>query len=116
MKPILTFLALNGIRNIMYVDNGRTAASTKAKADCNYGFAIDTFVKAGFTIAEDKSDKVGDSVQQKEYLGFKIDSVGMAVFVPVLKMALLQSQLMTFLGLKSYKVRDVASMSENSSL
>jgi hypothetical protein len=33
MKPILTFLALNGIRNIMYVDDGRTAASTKAKAD-----------------------------------------------------------------------------------
>jgi hypothetical protein len=73
MKPILTFLAQNGIRNIMYLDDGRTAASTKAKADRDYGFAIDTFAKAGFAIFEDKSDKVGDSAQGREYLGFKID-------------------------------------------
>jgi hypothetical protein len=87
MKPILTFLALNGIRNIMYVDDGRTAASKKAKADRDYGFAINTFVKAGFIISKDKSNKVGDLAQPKEYLGFEIDSVGMVVFVPALKMA-----------------------------
>jgi hypothetical protein len=59
-------------------------------------------VKAGFTIAKDKSDKVGDSAQRKEYLGFEIDSVGMAAFVPALKMARIQSQLKAFLSLKSY--------------
>jgi hypothetical protein len=47
------------------VDDGRTAASTKAKVDSDYEFAISIFVKAGFTVAIEKSDKFGDSAQKK---------------------------------------------------
>jgi DNA polymerase elongation subunit (family B) len=80
--------------------------------DNDYALTIDTFIKVGFTIALDKSDKVGDSSQCKEYLGFVIDTRDMTVHVPELKMARITALLKEFLASKThlYKVRDVASM------
>jgi hypothetical protein len=62
MRPILLFLSLQGIRDTMYVDDGRVVGATKVKANNDYALTIDTFKKAGFTIALDKSDKVGEPV------------------------------------------------------
>jgi hypothetical protein len=33
MKPLLAYLASIGIRNIMYLDDGRTSGATKKKAE-----------------------------------------------------------------------------------
>jgi hypothetical protein len=51
MKPILTYLALIGIRNMMYVDDGRVNAATNDRADRDYAITIEVFSKAGFTVA-----------------------------------------------------------------
>jgi hypothetical protein len=59
MRPVVFFLSLEGVRSTMYVDDGRTLAGSKEKADKDYKLTLDTFLKAGFTIAEDKSDKLG---------------------------------------------------------
>jgi hypothetical protein len=61
MRPVLSFLSLEGVRSTMHVDDGRTLAGSKEKADKDYKLTLDTFLKAGFTIAEDKSDKVGSA-------------------------------------------------------
>jgi hypothetical protein len=36
-------------------------ASTKQRADADYGRTIEVFEKAGFTVNKEKSDKLGDS-------------------------------------------------------
>jgi hypothetical protein len=70
----------------MYVDDGRTAAGSKQQADRDYATNIRVFTEAGFTVAEEKSDKLGDSAQRKEYLGFVIDTNEMSVHVPERKL------------------------------
>jgi hypothetical protein len=40
------------------------------------------FEKAGFTVNKEMLDKLGDSAQRKEYLGFCINTKEMAVYVP----------------------------------
>jgi hypothetical protein len=40
MRPILTYLYLLGIRIMMYVDDGKTAAGSKQQADSNYATTI----------------------------------------------------------------------------
>jgi hypothetical protein len=79
MRPIMVYLAKCGIRNMMYVDDSRVGASSKQRADADYAKTIDVFEKAGFTVNKEKSDKLGDSAQRKEYLGFCIDTEDMAV-------------------------------------
>jgi hypothetical protein len=86
MRPILRFLTLNGVWSMVYVDDGWVAAATKAKADADYGLTIAIFTSAGFVIAIEKSDRVGDSSQRKEYLGFIIDTSALTVEVPQQKL------------------------------
>jgi hypothetical protein len=108
--PILIFLNINGVRGTMYVDDGRTLARSKAKADADYELTLKIFKKAGFTIAEEKSDKLGSAAQIKEYLGFKINTLSMTVHVPTAKLDRTKSILKGFIGSKVYKVREVASV------
>jgi hypothetical protein len=63
MNPILTYLTLIGIRNMMFVGDGRVNASTKDRADRDYATTIEVFSKAGFTVAMEKSDGLGQSAQ-----------------------------------------------------
>jgi hypothetical protein len=92
MRPILIFLSLKGIRNIMYVDDGRTAAASKA----------------GFIVAAEKSDRLGDSAQRKEYLGFIIDTEHMRVHVQAMKLARIRKILDEFMKTSRHKVRYIA--------
>jgi hypothetical protein len=110
MRPILRFLTLNGVRSMVYVDDGRVAAATKAKADADYGLTIAIFTSAGFVIAIEKSDRVGDSSQRKEYLGFIIDTSTLTVEVPQQKLLRVKPILDLFLATPRHKVRDIASV------
>jgi hypothetical protein len=110
MRPILCFLTLNGVRSMVYVDDSRVAAATKAKADADYGLTIATFTSAGFFITIEKSDKVGDSSQRKEYLGFTIDTLALTVEVPQQKLLRVKSILDLFLITPRHIVRDIASV------
>jgi hypothetical protein len=110
MRPLLTYLSLRGIRNMIYVDNGRTSAATKKRADNDYAVTINVFQQAGFTVAVEKSDKLWDSAQRKEYLGFIIDTCDMTVHVPEQKLKRVLDILDNFLRRRRHKVRDVASL------
>jgi hypothetical protein len=110
MKPILTYLALIGIRNMMYVDDGRVNAATEDRADRDYATTIEVFSKAGFTVAMEKSDGLGQSAQRKDYLGFTIDTKEMCVFVPEQKLARILGILDIFLKKIRHRVRDIASV------
>jgi hypothetical protein len=109
-RPVLSFLSLEGVCSTMYVDDGRTLAGSKEKGDKDYKLTLDTFLKAGFTIAEDKSDKVGSAAQVKEYLGFAIDTNSMSVHVPKPNLDRIKAILKGFLGSRLHKVREVASV------
>jgi hypothetical protein len=61
-------------------------------------------------VAEEKSDPLGEAAQQKEYLGFIIDTAAMKVIVPPLKMSRIKSILEAFLTCSSHKVQIVASV------
>jgi hypothetical protein len=61
-------------------------------------------MKAGFTIAKEKSDKLGSAAQIKEYLGFEINTLSMTVHVPTAKLDRTKSILKGFIGSKVYKV------------
>jgi hypothetical protein len=110
MKPLLVYLAFIGIRNIMYVEDGRTSGATKKKADEDYVITIRVFEKAGFTVAKEKLDKFGDFAQRKEYLGFVIDTQEMSVYVPAPKLARVLEILGEFLKNRRHRVRDIASV------
>jgi hypothetical protein len=110
MRPIMVYLAKCGIRNMMYVDDGRVGASSKQRADADYAKTIDVFEKAGFTLNKEKSDKLGDSAQRKEYLCFCIDTEEMAVYVPELKLARVLGILDAFMRRRRHRVRDIASV------
>jgi hypothetical protein len=110
MRPIMIYLAKCGIRNMMYVDDGRVGASTKLRANADYAKTLEVFEKAGFTVNREKSDKLGDSAQRKEYLGFCIDTKEMAVYVPELKLARVLGILNVFMRRRRHRVRDIASV------
>jgi hypothetical protein len=110
MKPILTYLALIGIRNMMYVDDGRVNVATKDRADRDYATTIEVFSKAGFKMAMEKSDGLGQSAQRKDYLNFTIDTKEMCVFVPEQKLARILGILDIFLKKIRHRVRDIASV------
>jgi hypothetical protein len=110
MRSILIYLAKCGIQNMMYVADGRVGASSKQKADADYAKTIDVFGKAGFIVNKEKSDKLGDFTQRKEYLGFCIDTEKMAVYVPELKLARVLGILDAFMRRRRHRVRDIASV------
>jgi hypothetical protein len=95
---------------MMYVNDGRTSAATKKRADNNYAITINVFQRAGFMVAVEKSDKLGDSAQRKEYLGFIIDTCDMTVHLPEQKLRRVLDISSNFLRRRRHKVRDVASL------
>jgi hypothetical protein len=109
MRPIMIYLAKCGIRNMMYVYDGQVGASTKQRANADYARTLEVFEKAGFTVNREKSDKLGNSAQSKEYLGFCIDTKEMAVYVPELKLARVLGILDAFMRMRRHQVRDIAS-------
>jgi hypothetical protein len=61
-------------------------------------------------VAEEKSDKLGDSAQRKEYLGFVIDTNEMSVHVTEQKLVRVLQLLGDFLKARDHRVQDIASM------
>lgn len=110
MQPILIFLTQQGICYMTYVDNGRTAAATKARADRDYAATLSIFEAARFTVSKEKSDKLGNLAQRKEKLGFVIDTKEITIHMPVLKLARVLKILQEFLSKRRHWVRDVASV------
>jgi hypothetical protein len=81
MKPIVAHLADQGIRHTIFLDDGKVNGATEEEAIKNFQYTINCLVQAGWQISEGKSDKPKDASQNKEYLGFKIDTKQMRVFL-----------------------------------
>ncbi len=81
MKPLQAYFNQAGIRHTIYIDDGRIVANTLEKARADYSLVRQVLTAAGWRIAENKSDKLQEGSQVKDYLGFTVDSAKMAVFL-----------------------------------
>ena len=80
-KPICAHLAAQGIRHSLYIDDGKiNARADKIAAHLEY--TLDVLKRAGFIIAEKKTDTPETANEKKEYLGFEIDSKDMIIRAP----------------------------------
>ena len=78
-KAICRYAALQGIRNSLYIDDGRVGASTKELCVQHLQEILSIWTQAGFVIAADKTDTIESISQVKPYLGFVIDARSMIV-------------------------------------
>ena len=95
MKPFSAFLSSLGIRHTIYLDDGRVCSHSKEQAAKDLETVYFFLKKAGWVIALKKSDTVDSIDQNKHYLGFKIDSKSMRVFLQPQKQADLISIVLT---------------------
>ena len=79
LKPIIAYLHCKGIRNTIFIDDGRLLAKTKEEAEDSRRLAYQALEKAGWILEKQKSDQEGQASQIKEYLGFTIDTTSMTV-------------------------------------
>ena len=85
-KPICIFLAAEGIRLSIYIDDGWILALLRELAAQHLRRTFEVLAMAGFIISVEKSDSPSDVSQVKKHLGFLIDSVTMTVSAPSLKL------------------------------
>ena len=78
-KAICRYAGLQGIRNCLYIDDGRIGAATKELCVQQLQEMLSIWTRAGFVIAVDKTDTAESISQTKAYLGFVIDSASMTV-------------------------------------
>ena len=90
MKPVQAFLAEKGIRHSIFIDDGRVVARSKEQAQEDAKQVLEVLQKAGWQIAEHKSDRPDQVSQEKEYLGFIINSRDMTVGLTECKKGQLQ--------------------------
>ena len=78
-KPICIFLANEGIRLSIYIDDGWILALLRELAAQHLSRTFEVLAQAGFIISPSKSDSPSDVAQVKRHLGFLVDSVKMRV-------------------------------------
>ena len=112
IKPIVSYLHQEGVKFSIYIDDGRTAASTFELTLKHHELAIDVFQKAGWNIQFAKTSKV--PTQHLYYQGFVNDTKNMIYYVPHFKKENLQKGISTVLQKYSFKesisVRDLAKL------
>jgi hypothetical protein len=78
-KPINAFLHNLGIRHTIFIDDGRSLAESETEAEEFHQITYDILDRAGWIREAQKSDRVGEASQVKEYLGFMINTREMTV-------------------------------------
>ena len=78
-KAITRYAALQGIRNVLYIDDGRIGALTRELCAQHLELVLSIWRRAGFVIAAEKTDTEDSISQKKSYLGFVIDTKTMTV-------------------------------------
>jgi len=80
-KPILAYLQLHDIPISIYIDDGFFLAPNREAWNQHQNLIFDVISKAGWTIAQEKSDAYNTGSHVKTYLGFITDSQAMKVFL-----------------------------------
>ena len=96
-KAICRYAAVHGIRNSLYIDDGRIGAATKELCVAQLEEMLSIWTRAGFVIASDKTDTAETVSQIKPYLGFVIDSRSMTVSASARKLESVKQALEEFL-------------------
>ncbi len=107
MKPIIAYLHKEGIRCSIYIDDGRILGE-KDEVEMHRVTVYETFLKAGWQLAWDKSDGPNEAGPIKKYLGFLIDSTNMTVSYPAEKLVELKSCLETLLQKETLHPKQLA--------
>ena len=79
MKPLNAYFHSLSIRHTIFIDDGRVLSKGAETAEEDRKTVYKTLQKAGWTLELKKSDGVGESNQEKHYLGFVINTLTMTV-------------------------------------
>jgi hypothetical protein len=79
LKPVVAYLHTKGIRNSVFIDDGRILAKTEKDPEDFRKLTYKVLGKAGWTLEDKKSDKEGQASQIKEYLGFVNNYITMTI-------------------------------------
>lgn len=96
-KPITRFLNAQGIRNTIYIDDGRLLAASESSAQVFGTIAYNTITQAGWAIETSKSDKITSAAREKNYLGFTLDTGKMQIWAPEAKLRKAESMIQEIL-------------------
>ena len=110
MKPVSAYLMSQGIKNSIYLDDGRVVSPSEEQARKDLRITYDCLAQAGWILALKKSDTCQSVSQTKDYLGFTIDSKAMRVFLQPKKKTELINMLSLFIakGKSWVKVKSLA--------
>ena len=107
-KPLSRYLSAQGIRNSIYIDDGRILAKSAKEMTEKGAFAYETISKAGWAIEPKKSDKISNASTEKKYLGFLINTEDMEVKASKKKVAKTQAEIKQLLGRTQTPVKHLA--------
>jgi len=109
-KPISRHLFTLGIRNSIFIDDGRILGESEMEIEKFRGIAYGVIKAAGWAIERDKSDGKGHPRKKKEYLGFEIDTESMTVVCPMNKLSKIITQLKALIQEQFIYPKELASI------
>ena len=109
-KPICVFLAGEGIRLSIYIDDGWILALLRELAAQHLRRTFEVLAQAGFIVSSSKSDTPDDVSQVKRHLGFLVDSVNMTVSATDSKLAEIAQLARDTLNAPPYSARHLAKL------
>lgn len=112
-KPIIAYLQLQDIPLSIYIDDGLFYAHSLEMWNQHRAFIFDVIQKAGWTIAEDKSDEIDKGDTCKNYLGFQLDTARMIITLPSHKIHKVEQLIQTVLPAHKIKAKNLAKVLGN---
>lgn len=109
-KPLQGHFNGMGIRSSIFIDDGRILATSKEEAEMLRVKVYGCLAAAGWALAPDKSDKIGEASQVKKYLGFRINTLEMKVYALEEKLHGLVELLESALSVPAMPVKRLASL------
>jgi len=109
-KPVTQYLTSQGLRNTIYIDDGRILVEDQTKAEEARCLVYNTIAQAGWSIEREKSDKKGEAGTVKKYLGFLIDSKNMTITATEDKLEKVEEKLKQVLSANQVRIKDLAGL------
>ena len=107
-KPITRYLNSKGIRNSIFIDDGRILVESKEEAEKVGTFVYNVITKAGWAIEESKSDKITEASREKKYLGFLLNTEKMEIKATESKLEKTRKATLEALGREETPVKHLA--------
>lgn len=109
-KPVSQYLTSQGLRNTIYIDDGRVLVENPEEVESARLLTYNTIAQAGWSIEKEKSDKKDEAGRIKKYLGFLINSESMTVSATDDKLNKVADKLDQVLNANTVRVKDLAAL------